>query len=106
MATFPTLLAAADKAAQTSLGGTVRYTPQVGAAADVKAVFDAHFRRDDALQRGVAAVGPAAFVRLADLPADPSSDVPLVTVDGVDYRVREVWKDGLGGAVLHLIKAA
>lgn len=106
--TFPALLAAIDRAALDLLGGLVRYAPQVGEPVDVRGVFDTQFQHPlglgGARPPGEVVVGPALFVRLADLPVDPTTDTPVVTVDGVDYRVREVHKDGQGGALLHLLK--
>jgi hypothetical protein len=42
------------------------------------------------------------FLLLADLPTDPDDDEPTVTVNGVDYSVRERKKDGMGGVFLML----
>lgn len=112
---FPDLLAAADRAALTHLGGPVRYAPTALAGesfADVLGIFDAAYIRVDAGQAGVSSCGPAVFLRLADLVAgdgtqfDPETDeVPTVTVNGISYRAREVQKDGMGGVLLLLHRA-
>lgn len=105
---FPELLAAADRAVLTHLGGTVRYQPQLGDAKDVLGVFDTAFllvSGGTAGGPGVESNQPAVFLLLADLPKDPDQDDPLITVDGVVYRVRERQKDGKGGVVLFLREA-
>lgn len=103
---FAARLAAADSAALQHLGGAVRYTPSTGPAVDVSGVFDAGFVPTvNQQQPGVVGYGPAVFLRLADLPTDPEDDEPLITIAGVDYRVREPQKDGMGGVVLLLYKA-
>ena len=99
---WPELLAAVDRAALQHLGGAVRYTPNAGAPVDVEGVFDANYVRADAGQAGVVTSGPAVFLRLADLPSDPETDEPTITVGGTTYRVREPQKDGQGGVVLLL----
>jgi len=100
---FPDLLAGADRAALTVLGGPVVYAAQYGAPVAVRGVFDAAYVRTDALLGSASGSGPAVFLRLADLPSDPAIDVdPTVTVAGVEYRVRETRKDGMGGVVLLL----
>lgn len=105
---FGDLLATADRAALGLLGDLIRYAPQVGDPVDVRGVFDAQFQHPlglgGARPPGEVVVGPAVFVHLADLPVDPTTDTPVVTVGGVGYRVREVHKDGQGGALLHLLK--
>jgi hypothetical protein len=97
---FTALLAAADRAALQNLGGPVRYTAGSGVTADVVGVFDSAYVKVDAGQAGVSSMGPAVFLRLADLPSDPEIDSPIVTVESVNHVVREVQKDGLGGVLL------
>jgi len=102
---FPDLIAEANGAVLTLLGGPVVYAAQYGAPVAVRGVFDATYVRSDPGQYGAAveSSGPAVFVRLTDLPSDPASDLdPTVTVGGVQYRVREARKDGMGGVVLLL----
>lgn len=99
---FPEILAAADRAALQHLGGPFFYKPFGAAAVELRGIFDAAYVRVDVGQAGVSSAGPAIFCRLADLPADPESDEPEVTVEGVTYRLREIQKDGLGGVLLLL----
>lgn len=99
---WPALLAAADRAALQHLGGAVRYAPTAGTPVDVEGIFDAAFVRADAGQAGVVTSGPAVFLRLADLPSDPETDDPAITIAGVTYRVHEPRKDGQGGVLLLL----
>jgi hypothetical protein len=102
---FSALLASADKAALAILGGSVTYAPSAGAPVTVRGVFDAAYVRVDAGQAGISSSGPAVFLRLADLPTDPEDDAAMVTVDAVQFRVRECQKDGLGGVLLLLHRA-
>lgn len=89
------------------LGGPVTYTPGVGAAVDVRGVFDALYVKVDAGNTGVSSSGPAVFLRLSDLPSDPSDDVAArVTVAGTQYKVREAEPDGIGGVHLLLQEVA
>lgn len=53
---------------------------------------------------GVEALGPAVFFRLSDLPVDPETDDPTLTINSVAYRVIERRPDGMGGIVLALRK--
>lgn len=100
---FPALLAMADRAALQHLGGSVRYTPEYGEPVDVSGVFDAAFvTADVSAQQGVVSSSPAVFLRLSDLPTDPEVDDPIITVDAVQYRVKEPRKDGQGGVLLIL----
>lgn len=102
---FSDLLAAADRAALTHLGGTVRYAPELGEPVDVLGIFDAAYVRADIGTPGVSTCGPAVFFRLSDLPTDPTKDDPLITVGGVVYRRKEAHRDGQGGVVLLLRRA-
>jgi len=84
-------------------GGPVIYTPGMGAAVNVRGVFDAIYVKVDAGNTGVSGSGPAVFLRLSDLPSDPSDDVSArVTVAAVEYKVREAEPDGMGGVRLLL----
>jgi hypothetical protein len=100
---FSDLLLTADRAALAVLGDPVTYTPGVGSAANVRGVFDAAYQRVDVGHAGVASVGPAVFLRVSDLPSDPSDDADAtVTVRGTTYTVHEAQPDGLGGVRLLL----
>jgi len=100
--TWPTLLAAADRAVLQHLGGLVTYAPADGEPVEVTGIFDRAYVRADVGQAGVSGAGPAVFLRLSDLPADPENDDPTITVEGVAYRVREAEPDGQGGVRLLL----
>ena len=110
---FADRIAAVDRAAQERLGGVpVSYRPNGGdpvAPAPI-GIFDAQYVlvQGDA-HAGVEAAGPAVFLRLEDLSGDPDLDdreLTVVTITGVDYRVKEVKPDGIGGVVLTLRKVA
>lgn len=102
---FAAHLAQADVAVVNRLGGVVRYTSSGLSAVEVQGVFDSAYVKVEAGQAGVSSTGPAVFLRLADLPSDPSDDEPTVEFAGVEYSVREAMPDGLGGVVLLLHRA-
>jgi hypothetical protein len=106
---FPALIAAADGAVLSLLGGPVRYSaiPE-GPYTDVVGIFDEQYQRADVSDVSVSATAPAVFLSLADIaPLDPDTDqLPTVTVNAKTYRVRESKKDGLGGVVLMLQEAS
>lgn len=92
-----------DPAVRQQLGGSVTYTPGVGAAVTVDGVFDAAHQHLDLGEPGVTSQGPAAFLTLADLPSDPVTDTAAtVTYAGVTYTPHTVKPDGLGGVLLLL----
>ena len=101
---FADLVEDASRAAMTSLGGeTVTYTPDGGVAVPVTGIFDAQYvLAEGGAGAGVEALGPAVFFQFADLPVDPESDDPTLTIRGINYRVVERRPDGLGGIVLEL----
>jgi hypothetical protein len=101
---FDDLLAAADRALLSPLGSTISYTPDGGYASEIQGIFDAAFLKISAGNAGVISSGPAVFVLLEDLPEDPEDGDPTIEIDSEQYSVREVDKDGKGGAVLHLHK--
>lgn len=103
---FAAHLARTDAATLGILGGTVTYTPGVGAPKDVSGIFDAAYVNVEAGEAGVSSSSPAVFLRLADLPSDPRVDAAVrVTVAGVIYRKREAQPDGQGGILLLLHRA-
>jgi hypothetical protein len=103
---FASLLAQVDDAATQHLGGVVTYATGAGASVAVEGIFDAAYVLVDANEAGVSSSGPAVFLRVADLPSDPTVDSPTVTVASVVYEVREAKPDGLGGVLLLLHKVA
>lgn len=104
--TFAELVAGADRAAQAALGGeTVTYAPTVGATVPVTGIFDEQYvLSKGTAEAGVEVLGPAVFLRLEDLPADPrdEDEEPTLTIRGDVYRVVERRPDGMGGIVLAL----
>lgn len=104
MTSFAELVAQADRAVQTALGGElVTYAPTVGPPVPVTGVFDEQYVLANAsAHAGVEALGPAVFFRLEDLPVDPENDDPTLTIRGLHYRVVERPRDGMGGILLHL----
>lgn len=104
---FSALLASADRSVRGILGDAVTYTPSAGSPVSVKGIFDSAYVRADVGDPGISTSGPALFVTLADLPADPETDYgATVTVGAVVYQVHEVKPDGQGGAVLLLHRTA
>lgn len=104
--TFADLLSGADRVALQHLGDSVGYVSGDGRAVSVRGIFDAAYVKADAGQAGVSSVGPAVFLRLADLPSNPGEDgAAAITVGGVEYRVREAQPDGHGGILLQLQRA-
>lgn len=90
-----------DPTVRQKLGGSVTYTPGVGAAVVVDGVFDAAHVQLDLGEPGVSTQGPAVFLTLADLPSNPETDEDaMVTVAGVTYTPHTVKPDGLGGVLL------
>jgi hypothetical protein len=86
---------------------TIVYTPEGGVGVPVSGVFDEMYvlSKGDA-EAGVETLGPAVFLRRAELPTDPDDDEPTLTIRGSDYRVVERRPDGIGGIVLALRKLA
>ena len=102
---FLDLMANVDSVVRQTLGGSVTYTPGVGAAVTVNGVFDAVYVRVDVGNPGVSSSGPAVFLSVEELPTDPSDDTTAtVTVDGIVYTAHEVMPDGIGGVRLLLHK--
>lgn len=106
---FPSLLAAADRAALGLLGGALHYVSGTGVEVDVSGVFDN--ADDNATVQGqeVISSGPRVFLRVSDLPLDPETEpkgYPQLVIGGVTYLTRDVRKDGQGGALLLLSEAA
>ncbi len=107
--TFPSLLAAADRAALAHLGGAVRYVPFARDPVDVRGVFDNTDANATVQGQEVMSSGPKVFLRLADLPTDPDTEqkgFPHLVIDGVEYSTRDIAKDGMGGVMLSLNEAA
>ena len=102
---FADLLLRVDRAILAAFGVPVVYAPAVGAPVTVTGIFDAAWERLDVSTTGITSVGPMVFVRLGDLPVDPEQDTPAITIGGKGYAVKEVQRDGQGGAKLMLYEA-
>lgn len=111
---FADLVARADRAAMAVLGGEiVIYAPAASSlplplpfplgttSLPVTGIFDTNFvlAKGDS-PAGVEAGRPAIFFRLEDLPVDPMTDDPTLTIRGLAYRVIERDSDDMGGIVL------
>jgi hypothetical protein len=81
----------------------ILYKPANGPAVPVKVISASPYVRlqGDELG-GVEASLPSVFVRLSELPVDPEIDDPLLTIEGVVYRVTERKPAGLGAIRLML----
>lgn len=100
---FGAWLASADGVAREHLGDLCTYRSGTGLAVDVHGIFDASYALVDPQQPGISSHTPAVFLRQAELPGDVVNDVAArVTHAGVEYSVREVKPDGLGGVFLLL----
>jgi hypothetical protein len=114
---WPGLVAQSDTTLVKSLGIPTTYDPATGPAISVAGIFDAAYVRVEAGEAGVSSAGPAVFYRLGtssavvtsggidyllELPVDPENDDPTITINGVEYQVVEVKKDGQGGVLLQL----
>lgn len=84
----------------------VIYHPSAGAPVPVHGIFDNVFRltaRDASAP--IEGLDPKVFLRIADLPSDPMIDDPILTIEGVDYRVDRRMPAGFGTILLILRKA-
>lgn len=105
---FSDVLAAADRSiiGDANLTDSVRYAPSIGEAVEVQGIFDRQYVNVDAGgEAGVSSSGPAVWLLLDDLPTSPNpiDDEPSITVDEVEYEVKEARPDGKGG-VLFLLR--
>ncbi len=102
---FADLITSTDSAVRAHLGGvSAIYTPEVGDAATVSGIFDEQYVMSKPGEAGAEQVGPALWVTLADLPADPRTENPTITIAGVIYTVKERPTDGFGGTIRLLLK--
>ncbi len=100
---FADLLTVGDRSVRQLLGGSITYTPGVGAAVVVDGIFDAAYVKVELGEPGVSSQGPAAWLTLTDLPSDPEVDEDAtVTVAGVTYKPHTVQPDGQGTVLLLL----
>jgi hypothetical protein len=102
---FPGLIERSFRAVTTHLGGEdVVYAPGVGGAVTVKGKFDENHAL--ILDGNVETIGPAVFLWLADLPTDPDTDDPQLTIRGQGYMVHRRVRNSAGGILLHLHRAS
>jgi hypothetical protein len=100
---FAELIERVDRAVQGQLGSVpVTYASTLGTV-EVRGMFDENHHLADPEQVGVEQVGPSVWLRLADLPANPDEDEPLLTIRGTTYRVRRRELDRTGGTVRLLL---
>lgn len=102
---FADLLLIADRANLAVNGQPVAYAPAIGAPVTVNGIFENAYQRIELGNPGVTSTGPMVFVRLSDLPTDLEQDTPILTINGQRYTVKEVQRDGQGGAKLMLFEA-
>lgn len=97
MADFASLLDGLNTAALAAFGREVTYTPQSGASATIRAIFQPS-REAEENSPGVYGV---LFVRLANLSRPPERG-DEVSMDATSYKVFDIEADTSGGAVLRL----
>jgi len=108
---FDDLITAADRAAQSHLGGVVvTYAPRVGPAVSVTpegnpltGIFDENYTVVDGTYNGVETIAPSVVLRLEDLPSDPREEDPKLTILGQRYTVRLRETDGTIGGTIRLV---
>lgn len=103
---FADLIARVDAAALQHLGGEdIVYQPAVGDPSTVSGIFDPGYVANQYGFAGPEHYDPFCFFVVADLPTNPDTDEPTITVRGTAYKVRERIRDGLGGIRLNLYLA-
>lgn len=104
MSHWPDLINDARAVAVTTLGIPFVYIDENGVETQVAAgIFFNDFVAEPLGDGpGMTNAAPMLGVSLSDLPVDPADDQGEVVVKGVRYYVREVQKDGQGGARLVL----
>lgn len=107
MPKFADLIEEVDRVAIATFGDEVAivYTAQTGEFATVTGIFDeSYVLAKGSAEAGVETLGPAVFLRISDLPVDPLTDKPTITINGLDYKVTERRPDGIGGIMLAVRK--
>lgn len=100
---FADLVEASDRLTHEHLGGVdVVYQPGSGDPVTVRGIFDANFVLVEGGEAGVEQITPAVFLRLEDLPSDPSADDPTIAIAGRSYSVRHRQVDGSQGGGIRL----
>lgn len=106
---FPSLLEAADRAALHHLGGALVYEPEAGDPVEVRGIFENTDVNVVVQGQEIMSSGPRVFLRLSDLPSDPSGEGkgwPRIVRGGVTYATQDVHRDGHGGVLLTLSEVA
>jgi hypothetical protein len=96
---FPALADLVLVSCISTFGRTVTYTPTVGDAFSLVAVFDAEGSKLSIDGGEIEIASPRLGVRLADLPSAPVQG-DTWEIDGVVYRVSDMIPDGQGGSML------
>ena len=97
MADFASLLNSLNGAALSAFGREVTYSPQTGAPAAIRAVFEPSHEAEEHAP-GVYGV---LFIRLCDLLRPPARG-DEVTIDNLIYKVFDIEADVSGGAMMRL----
>lgn len=99
---FGSDVASMDRSVIALLGDdeSVVYVASSGASVTVRGVF--HDEHALLMDGNVETTGPAVFLRLPDLPSDPDSDDPTLTIRGRSYVPHRRQRDSLGGILLYL----
>ena len=101
---FSDLVTTMDRAAHTHVGGvSVVYTPSVGAAVSVTGMFDEQYLDAEGSNTRVGTVTPSIVVRLEDLPDDPRTSRPTLTINSLGYTLKGWKTDGVEGGSIRLV---
>lgn len=100
---FSDLVAATDRVVQSDLGGaSVVYAPTVGVAVTVVGMFDDNYTPTSGAQSKYGNNVPSVVLRLEDLPEDPRTARPTITISGQTYTTRGQEMDGVEGGSIRL----
>lgn len=105
---FSDLVESLDLATQTHLGGeSITYLAGDGSGSvTLTGIFDEVAIVTDFGEAPADQLEPAISVRIDDLPTDPETDDPTITIRSVDYKVRTCQPDTISGLMrLLLVKA-
>lgn len=101
---FKSLATKIQKICRNSLGLEVAYTPTGQPEVTITGIWDGNFREVN-MEAGLEVISdsPALDIVIADLVQEPQEG-DAVTIEGVDFEVKEVHKDGQGMAKLMLMR--
>ena len=101
---FADLVTAADDQVLDSLGKvSVTYAPSSGSPVVVEGIFDENYIVLEENEFGFEQITPAVWLHLDDLPSDPDTDTPVITINGVEYLARARPRDSLSLTVRLLL---